>query len=107
MKKIKTMKLLKDGMIRFCVNNVKCNDDIAIHLLASEICERLTRKFKRIISPDDLSIHKSCVNDGDFKEFFDCTEPHLRTAQFDAYNDTITQIDYDPICGIIYIITKK
>ena len=71
MKKIKTMKLLKNGTIRFGVNNVKFNDDIAIHLLASEMCERLTRKFKRIISTNDVSINKSYLNDNNDRDYND------------------------------------
>jgi hypothetical protein len=99
MKKISKVKFMDNGCIRFSINSVKFEDEVDCHLLVSEMCERLTKKFKRIIKPEELSIHQYCVNNGEFEDW--CGWYNCLAYIF----ETILAIEYDPICGIVYIET--
>lgn len=98
MKKIKKVKFMDNGCIRFSINKVKFVDEIDCYIFASEMCERLTKKFKRIIKPQQLNIHHYCVNYGEFNDWcgFNCLS-HVKN---------ILNIIYDPICGIVYVETE-
>lgn len=120
MKKIKTMKLLKDGMIRFGVKNVKCNDRTGISQLCNEISERLTKKYNRDIYTLYLNVSRVIVLDGDEIDLNDLlsdgkdeVKPFLSVDTIlhlfqiiGKPNGVFTSIVYDPICGILYIETE-
>ena len=120
MKKIKSMKLLKDGMIRFCINNVKCNDRTGISQLCNEISERLTKKYNRDIYTFWIEVSRFIVLNDDEIDLSDfipgCKDDVKLFLDVDSIlhffqiigkpNSVFTSIVYDPIYNRLYIETK-
>ena len=120
MKKIKTMKLLKNGMIRFVVNNVNFNDRTGISQLCNEISERLTKKYNRDIYTFYINVSRFIVLNGDEVDISDlltdCKDDVKPFFSVDTIlhlfqiignpNGVFTSIVYDPICGNLYIETE-
>ena len=120
MKKIKTMKLLKNGMIRFVINNVKFNDRTGISQLCNEISERLSKKYNRDIYTLYLNVSRFIVLDDDEIDISDlltdCKDDVKLFFSFDTIlhlfqiiekpNSVFTSIVYDPIYNKLYIESK-
>ena len=101
MKKIKTVKFQKDGIIHFHLSDAfDISDQMTAHFILNEMFERLTRKYKRIIS--DINICGIWLYGRDYNEVTPSDKIIDVLCRFDE-ESFVTDIRYDPIEGIFWL----
>lgn len=101
MKKIKTVKFQKDGIIHFHLSDsFDISDKMTAHFILNEMLERLTRKYKRIIS--EINICGIWLYGSDYNEVTPYDKILDVLCRFDE-ESFVTDIRYDPIEGIFWL----